>query len=124
MDPKEIFLIVFFVGLSGLMVLGWVRWVKDKRPQSLFSILSLIGLAFATASCLLSDLTDIYVRAVHSFPYHDPTLLAIIIWGMKLSLAGIGFGIAGAFGKGSLRLFAPISAGVMLVYWFLQAMGE
>jgi hypothetical protein len=122
-DPKVIVFIVISVGLSSLMIWGWVRWVKDKQHRTLFSIFSLIGLAFASASCLLSDSTGIYAM-FHSFPYYDPTLMAIYRWGMSLSLAGIGFGVAGAFSKGPLRRFAPMVAGVMLVYWFLQAAGE
>jgi hypothetical protein len=121
---RSLFFAISYIGLPALMVWGWTRWAKDKQPQSLFSILSAISLAFASAACMLSIATFIYARVIGGFPFYDPRLLAIYRWGIDLSLAGTCFGIGGAFRKGPLRQVAPISAGVMLIYWFMQAMTE
>jgi hypothetical protein len=119
-----LFFVVIYIGLPALMIWGWKWWARDKHPQSLFSILSVISLGFATAACMLSIATMIYARAIGGFPFYDPRLLAIYRWGLLLSLAGMLFGIGGAFRKGPLRQIAPISAAVMLMFWFMSAMTE
>ena len=58
-----LFTVGFYVGLPALMIWGWAGWFRRPQPRTLPSILSLIGLALATASGLLgSFLGDVRAR--------------------------------------------------------------
>lgn len=103
---------------------GWVRWWKQDKTRSVFSIFSLIGFAFATASALLGVSTAIYAKAIGGFPYYDPTLLRIYRYGALLSLSGIVFGVAGLWKPSALRWHAPVCAVGTLLYWLMQASTE
>jgi hypothetical protein len=62
----------------------------------------------ATASAALA-VSSILFAQFHHFPYYDPLLLRIFRTGTLLSLAGIAFGIGGAWRPTSLRWHAPAS---------------
>jgi hypothetical protein len=112
-----------YIALPVAMVLGWVRWVKRAQPRTLFSTLSLIGFALATASGVLAISSVLYAYAV-GFRFYDPLLLRIFRWGALLSLAGIVFAVCGAWRPNPLRWYAPACALGMLLFWFIAAAGE
>jgi hypothetical protein len=119
-----VFVIGLFVALPCAIIWGWVSWSKHIRPRSVLSILSLIGFTFATASALLAISSMLYAGAIGGFPFYDPMLLRIYRWGALLSLIGIVFAIMGVWGRSPLRWHAPACAVGMLLFWFLEAMGE
>jgi hypothetical protein len=118
-----LFVVGIYMALPVAMVLGWVRWVKRAQPRMLFSTLSLIGFALATASGLLAISSVLYAHAV-GFRFYDPLLLRIYRWGGLLSVAGIVFGVSGAWRSNSLRWYAPGCALGMLLFWVIAAAGE
>jgi tellurite resistance protein TehA-like permease len=113
-----------WIVLPAVMVWGWVRWAKRTKQRTLFSILSLIGFAFATISALLAISSVLYAHVIGGFPFYDPLLLRIYRWGFLLSLSGIAFGISGIWRSSPLRWHAPACAGGKLVFWIVAAMGE
>jgi len=115
---------LFYVPIPVAIVWGWVRWLRNMHPRSAASLLSLAGLGFATSSELLLIFTTIYAHKIGGFPFYDPMLLRIYRWGGILSLAGIVFGIAGAFRPNPIRWLAPACAVGMFLFWGMLAMGE
>jgi len=107
-----------------LIIWGWVRWSRSKRPHSVFSFLSLAGFSLASASALLGLSTFLYARLIRPFPFYDPTLLGIYGIGATLSLAAILFSIGGIWRPSSLRWHAPTCAIGTLVFWILAASTE
>ncbi|MGD0801219.1 MAG: hypothetical protein ABR906_07890, partial [Terracidiphilus sp.] len=77
------------VSVPFALIWGWLRWWKQTDKRNLFSILSLIGFAFATASALLGVSTAIYAKLIGGFPFYDPTLLRIYRYGALISSLGI-----------------------------------
>jgi hypothetical protein len=122
--PIVLFTVVFYAGLPALLIWGWIRWFTRTRPQSLPSILSLIGLGLATASAILAVSSVLYALAIGGFPYYDPRLLRIYRWGALLSLSAFGFGITGVWRPGPLRWLAPVCSFGTALFWFASAMGE
>jgi hypothetical protein len=121
---EVLFAIASYLAVPAAMILGWVRWVKHRQSQTLFSILSLIGFTLATASGLLALSSVLYAQTIGGFPYYDPSLLRIYRWGGLLSLAGIVFAISGAWRPSPLRWYAPACAVGMLLFWFMTGSGE
>jgi hypothetical protein len=119
-----LFTVGFYVGLPALMIWGWAGWFRRPQPRTLPSILSLIGLALATASGLLAVSSVMYEHAIGGFPFYDPRLLRIYRWGGLLSLSGIVFGIGGVWRPGPVRWLAPVCSLGTLLFWFASAMGE
>jgi hypothetical protein len=105
------------------LIWGWTRWARQPKQRTLPAILSLIGFMFGTASAVLGASSVSYAQ-VHHFPFYDPLLLRIFRWGGLLSLAGILFGIGGAWRPGPLRWQAPVCGLGMLAFWLLAAEGE
>jgi hypothetical protein len=102
---------------------GWVRWLKQSKPQTITSLLSLSGFVFASASGLLAVLSIAFAQ-VHTFGYYDPSLIRIFRWGVSLSLTGLCLGIGGAWRTSSLRWLSPLAALGTLAFWILSAAGE
>jgi len=119
-----LFAIEIYLAVPAAMISGWVRWIKRRQPQTLSSILSLIGFTLASASGLLAISSVLYAQTIGGFPYYDPSLLRIYRWGVLLSLAAIMFAISGAWRPSPLRWYAPACAAGMLVFWFMSASGE
>ncbi len=113
-----------WIVLPAVIVWGWVRWARHTKRRTLFSILSLIGFAFATVSGLLAISSVGYAHVFGGFPFYDPRLLRIYRWGFLLSLSGIVFGISGVWRLSPLRWHAPACAAGTLVFWIVAAMGE
>jgi hypothetical protein len=113
-----------YLAVPVAMISGWVRWLKRRQPQTLFSTLSMIGFMLATASGLLAVSSVLYAEIIGGFPYYDPSLLRIYRWGGLLSLAGIVFAMSGAWRPSPLRWYAPACAVGMLLFWFMTASGE
>lgn len=114
--------LAYLVTLPAL-IWGWTKWTLQPKQRTLPAILSLIGFIFATASAILSVSSVAYAQ-VHHFPYYDPLLLRIFRWGGLLSLAGLLFGIGGAWRPSALRWHAPLCGLGMLAFWFIAASGE
>jgi hypothetical protein len=119
-----LYVIGMYIALPAVMIWGWVRWEKRTQPRNLSSILSLIGLALATASCLLAISSVVYARAIGGFSYNAPSLLRIYRCGSYLSLAAIIFAVSGVWHPNPQRWHALAGAIGMLLYWSISAMGE
>jgi hypothetical protein len=111
------------LGTPIILVLGWRRWIKRRRLETLPSILSFVGLVVATGSAALGVITIAYAQ-VHHFRFYDPSLMKIMKWGVSLSLAAMVFAITGLLGRSSLRWLAPSSAVGTLIFWVMAAEGE
>ena len=105
------------------LIWGWARWVVQPKLRTAISIISLVGLVFATTSALVAVTTIAYAQ-IHHFPYYDPLLLRIFRAGTLLSLSGIVFGISGVWRPSSTRWHAPTSAVATFAFWILAAEGE
>lgn len=116
--------VTVIVALPVAMVWGWLRWWKSNVPRTVSSTLSLIGFALATASALLAISSSIYGAARGGFPYYDPLLMKIYIWGLLLSLSALVFAILGVWRRGPLRWHAPGCAAGTLLLWFVAAISE
>jgi hypothetical protein len=125
---QEIALIVFaialYVVLPVAIVVGWVRWVRGRSPESSLSRLSLFAFALATCSGVLAMISLVYAHAIGGFPYYDPRLLRFYRWGGILADAGLVLGIIGCWRRNPLRWYAPLCALGMSVFWVAAAMSE
>ena len=118
-----ILIVIGYLVTPVALIWGWTGWVRQPRQRTVPAILSLTGFVFATASAVLAASSVAYAQ-VHHFPFYDPLLLRIFRWGSLLSLAGILFGIGGAWRPGPLRWQAPACGLGMLAFWVLAAEGE
>lgn len=122
--------ILWFIAVATVLVVpvlilwGWVRYFRHPTPRTTALTLSLLGLAFSTASALLALSTHLYARFIHGFPFYDPALLKIYLSGCLLSSAGILFAVGGAGRRSPLRSIAPICAAGTLLFWFLAMSSE
>ncbi len=121
---EVLFAIGIYLALPAALVLGWVRWLKRRQPQTLSSILSLIGFTLTTTSGLLAVSSILYAQTIRGFAYYDPLLLRIYGWGGVLSLAAIMFAVSGVWRPNPLRWYAPACAVGMLLFWLIMASGE
>jgi hypothetical protein len=119
-----LYVITINIALPAVMIWGWVRWAKREKQWTLFSILSLIGFALATASALLAISTSLYALKIGGFSYSDPLLMRIYSWGALLSATGIILAMVGVWKQSSLRWHALISAAGTLMFWLASATGE
>jgi hypothetical protein len=108
-----------YVAAPALLVWGWVRWIKSTKPLTLWSILSLIGFLFASASGLCALLLFLYVREHGSGMHHfdDRVFMGLFQLGRLLSRIAIAFGIAGVWRPNPLRWLAPGSAAATIMFW-------
>jgi hypothetical protein len=113
-----------FLTLPVVMIWGWLRWVRRRRPITLFSTLSLIGLALASASELLAISTVIYAKVTGGFEFYDPPLMRIYAWGKLISLLGLALSAIGVWRPSSLRWHALGCTIGTLLYWLVQAANE
>jgi hypothetical protein len=112
-----------FVLAPAMLIWGWVRWARRRRPNTVWSALSLGALIAATGSAALYATLAVYAR-FHYFGFLDPDLARFFRWGLLLSAGSILFGINGAFDKSPLRWQAPLSGLGTLAIWLLAAAGE
>jgi hypothetical protein len=122
-------IILFLVGGMYLAVplgtvWGWTRWSIRSYPRTSWSMLSLIGFIFATASVVLAISSLIYAHAIGGFPFYDPLLLRIYRTGTLFSLLGILFSLIGVWGPNPLRWHAGFCSTGTLLFWFFSATGE
>jgi len=118
------FVIAIYVALPAAIVVGWIRWVRGKTPETWLSGLSLLAFTLATFSALLAVTSLIYAHLIGGFPYYDPRLLRFYRWGGILADAGLLLGIVGCWRRNPLRWYAPLCALGMSVFWGAAAMGE
>jgi hypothetical protein len=118
------FIIAVFCATPMGIIAGWVRWARSARPRTVFSVLSLLSFALATASAFLAVSSWLYASAIGGFTYYDRRLMRIYSWGFLLSAAGIVLSIAGVARRSPLRYYAPACSVGTFVFWFVSAMGE
>ncbi len=58
------------------ILIGWLRWLKQRMARTVFAVLSLIVFTLATCSGLLALGSLIYAHAIGGFPYYDHRLFA------------------------------------------------
>jgi hypothetical protein len=116
--------VAVYAVLPAAIVWGWVRWFKRSQPRTVFSTLSLIGFALATASALLAVSALLFSFAIGGFAYYNPALLRIYGIGILLSLAGIVFASIGVWRPSSLRWHALACAFGALIFWLIAVAGE
>jgi hypothetical protein len=116
--------LAIFIALPVMVIWGWMRWAVRDKQWTRFSILSLVGFAFATMSGVLAMASVLYAHSIGGFPFYDPRLLRFFRWGSLLSATGIVFGLIGVWRPSSLRWHAPICGGGTLIFWVMAALGE
>ena len=121
---SAIFALVEYAGVPALLIWSWVRWFKRPKPRTPFSVLPLVGLAFATASVLLAGSSILYANFIDRFAYYDPRLMRIFLLGFVLSAAASGFGIAAVWKRSTLRWHVLACGVATLLFWFVAAAGE
>lgn len=109
-----------YITAPALAVWGWARWVH-ARTQTVSSILSLVGLAFATASIICAAALLVYSRSLGGGMEHfnDPFFMKIFFGGKLLSGIGIAFGIAGLWKPSVLRWVTPVCTLSTLMFWLI-----
>lgn len=107
-----------------MLIWGWIRWIGRREVLGRPFFLSLIGFILSTASGLLAISTIVYARAIHGFPFYDPTLLRIYRWGFLLSAGGIVLGLTGIAKANALRWHAPLAGLGTLAFWMSAAATE
>ena len=116
--------IAAYIGTPIVLVLGWLKWIRQKRDYSIFSWLALISFVFGTSSALLALGSLLYARTTGGFRYHDPTLMKIYGCGMILSIIGLVLSLGGVWRRNPLRWYAPVLSLGMIVLWVLWASAE
>jgi Ni/Fe-hydrogenase subunit HybB-like protein len=122
----SLFLILaLYGGLLGVIVWGWVRWTRSKEPRTTSSLLSLLGLAFATASVLLAVASIWYGHAIgYSFSSPNPWLLSLINWsGTCLAVAATLTAVRGVQRSNPLRWQSLAGALTVLFLWLTAVTG-
>lgn len=115
----------FFVA-PVMLVWGWVRWVsKRPRTRGICSILSLIGLSFATASALFALWIILFAES-SGFVGPPPTFQTnyeffykCVSLGALVSSLGIVFSVGGVWRPNSVRWFSLAGAVGTLAFWLL-----
>jgi hypothetical protein len=113
-----------FLASPIMLAWGWIRFAKLPRLGTGGSIFSLIGLILATASAVLAISSIAYAAANRGFPYHDPRLTRILLWGIFLSLGAIFLGTVGVGPRTSPLWHAPVSGACLLIFWIVATLGE
>jgi hypothetical protein len=113
-----------FLALPAVMIWGWLRWMRRRKPVTLFSILSLIGLGFATASQSLAISIVVYAKVKGGFEFYDPSLMRIYAQGTSLSLVGSSLAAIGVWRASPLRWHALACSIGTLLYWLSQVTNE
>ncbi|MBV8050571.1 MAG: hypothetical protein JOZ80_05250 [Acidobacteriaceae bacterium] len=119
-----IYVLCIYIALPIAILGGWVRWTKQPKSWTAFSVLSMIGFLLATFSALLAFASLLYAHAIGGFPFYNPRLVRFYHWGGRSSLAGIGPGMIGCFRRNTLRWYAPICAIGVFIFWFASAIAE
>lgn len=113
-------------GVPGVMVWGWVRWIRREETRTLWLTMSRIALASASASALLVFASILYARSIPGYnsSYPDPLPLVIINRsGAVLSLVATATAIGGAITPNLLRWHALVGALGVLLFWLAAGMG-
>ena len=117
-----IFVLGAYVALPAVIVVGWVRWARNRQARTTWP--SVAGLALGTASALLAIGAMLYSRSARASRSTNPALLRIYRWGLLLSVAGLIFGAVGLRWSGPVRWYAPAAAAGTLLFWVAAAAGE
>jgi hypothetical protein len=120
-------IIALYVGVPSVMVWGCVRWIRRTQARTVSSVLSLLGLVFATASALLVVSAILYARSIPGYGFSSPdppALIVIIRSGVGFSLAATVTAVGGAWRPNLLRWHSLIAALGTLFFWFAAGMGR
>ena len=104
-----------------MLTWGWIRWITQLEKRTTVATLSLIGFLLASVSALVA-VSWIVLVAVQCFFTFDPLrpfeaeVFRMAKW---LSLAGIVFGIGGAWRRSLLRWHSLVSAIGITAFWTL-----
>jgi len=109
-------------GVVVAIVAGWVRWAKSAKPRTVFSMLSLLSFALATASALVAISSVAYAQAIGGFQLYDRRLTRIFRWGFLLSASAILLSTGGVVRRNPLRYYAPACSLGTLVFWVVSVM--
>jgi hypothetical protein len=114
-----------YSSLLGVMVWGWVRWMRRKQARTVSSVLSLLGLALATASVVAAVASVWYGHYIgYDFSHPNPPLLHFIDWaGALLALAATAAAAGGLRRPSSVRWHSLVVALGILVLWVLTGLG-
>jgi hypothetical protein len=118
------YLVIVYIALPCLMIWGWMRWSRRKKPENLVSAFSLASLLLATASALLAVLSIAYSMRTGGFAFYAPVLLRIFRWGLYLSAGGLLSGLVGVWRSSPLRWHAPACSFGMILFWLASAAME
>jgi hypothetical protein len=119
-----LFEIVEYAVVPALIVWGWMRWFKRRRPIAVFSVLSLFSFALATVSAICAFWSILYARYAGGLPYYDPLLLKLFRLGSLASLAAMLVALAAVWRPSPLRWHALACAAATLFFWFAAAMAR
>ena len=99
-----LFYIVGYLITPMLLIWSWARFVRLLKQWTFRSILSLAGLAFATASTMTAISAYVYSRSIGGFPRFDNSdFMQMFRLGTVLSWVGIALGIAGLWRTSAAR---------------------
>jgi hypothetical protein len=110
---SDIILFALLGGVPGVMVWGWVRWIRGNEPRNLWSVLSLLGLSFATASVPVLIASILWVRSIPGYDsaYPDPPGLVLLNRAtVCLAVASTVTAVAGAWKRSPIRWHALVGA--------------
>jgi|SRR6267143_1349852 len=111
-----------FVVTPILLIWTWARWARQPMGRSVWAIVSLTGLTFASASAALAIAALVYSRLIGGdFPHHfdDALFMRMFECGLLLARIGVGISICGLWRKTALRWPAFACAIGMLIFWKL-----
>lgn len=123
---SAILLLMVYAVVPGVMVWGWVRWIRRKQAQTVSSVLSVLGLVLATASFLLALSAILYARSIPGYNSSYPDPMAFIIIkrsGALLSLAATASAVGGVWRPSLLRWHSLVGALGALFFWLAAGMG-
>ena len=120
----RILVIAVLGGLLAWIAWGWSSWFRAPRVFNFGIVCSLVGFALASLSASLEIVTGIYGQFAGGIPFMDPNLLRVYGIGLLTSAIGFFCSLLGGDTKSPVRWKALTLSAVMLLLWFIQAVGE
>jgi hypothetical protein len=72
--------VAVYLGIACILYVGWRRLKLKSERYTVFSVLSLVGFGFGTASAVLAISSIVYAQAIGGFRYYDPRLLGMLLF--------------------------------------------
>lgn len=123
---SQLFLIAFYGALPAVLVWAWVRFSTRPRVRGVLPVLSVTGLAFATASTILALVTALHFYTSGGASLYEPGPVQIYIYriAVLLSLSAPLLAIGGMWRANPVRWHSLGASLVVLFFWFAVAMGR